>query len=473
MPNFVQPSLRLRDHRPLPFVAVLLAGFLSVPTGLAALEAEEGYSLVRQLAAESRKERRAASEALVAAGEPAWVAPIVDHLFYVPRERRRESFKALEALTGEDRGQRYFDWVELVGERESVSPPEGYMAFKLSLLQNIDKRYAAIFYKGAPAKIRLEEVVWGGVKLDGIPTLQQPAHVPASEASFMAAKERVFGVSVGGEHRAYPVRVLSWHELLNDTVGGEPIALSYCTLCGSGIAYGTRSAGGSPYTFGTSGLLYRSNKLMFDHETFSLWSNITGEPVVGRSALTSFKLSMVPSTLTTWEEWRKRHPETTVMAIDRQVEKQWGFDYRRGAADNARRGVSFPVWLKNDSLDPKAEVYAIRVGEAAKAYPLERLGRSGVVNDAVGELALVLVSDESSGAVRAYERGELRFRAGADENHLEDSAGGVWQITEEALISTEGETVTELARVPGHVAFWFGWYGFYPQTELYTVSSSS
>jgi hypothetical protein len=293
----------------------------------------------------------------------------------------------------------------------------------------------------------------------------------------MLGDELVFGVSAGGEHRAYPRRILSWHEMANDVVGGEPVTLSFCTLCDSAVLYSGRLASGQVLTFGTSGLLYRSNKLMVDRPTGTLWSNLLGEAVVGPLAGGSAgaeepgggpsRLEPLPVTLTTWAAWRSLHPETTVLALEPERGRRWGFDYSPGAADRAREGVSFPVWQKSGRLDPKAEVYALRVGGAPKAYPVERLEAEGVVNDAVGGELVVLVSDPESGAVRAYRRGGRSFRR-TEGGGLADQEDRRWRLTEEALVPPEDAAGLEpLERLPGHVTFWFGWFGFFPDTEVY------
>ncbi len=229
-----------------------------------------------------------------------------------------------------------------MGRREDLKPKPGYLAYKAELFSRIDARYPKILYDGAPSRIRLEEIVFGGVPLEGIPALDRPANLPAVEAKYLSDSERVFGVSVGGEQRAYPLRMLDWHEMLNDVVGGVPVTLSYCTLCGSGVLYDTRTPSGQAYTFGTSGLLYRSNKLMVDRQTLTLWNNMTGEPAVGRLARSPIRLPVLPVTITTWKEWRTRHPGTTALALDKEMERRWGFSYLPGAADRRRAGVNFP-----------------------------------------------------------------------------------------------------------------------------------
>ena len=430
------------------------------------VEAADGYGLVRELSSQKQKVRRAASRKLLAKSDLTVMPALVDALFFTPRHMRGEIVATLEGLSGEKIGGGYLDWVEYIGRRADIESREGYLEWKVENLSRIDPEFRKVFYRGAPHRIRLEEILSGGVRLDGIPSLDNPDHVPASEAKFMRSKERVFGVSVGGRHRAYPVRVLSWHEMLNDVIGDEPITLSFCTLCGSGIAYSTKTPSGKPYTFGTSGLLYRSNKLMYDRQSYTLWSNMTGEPVVGRLAASSVKLVVLPNTLTTWKAWVQRHPETTVMVPDGRLASRWRFDYTSGAADRARAGVEFPVWQKSDRLHRDTEVYALRVGDAAKAYPMDLLLKRGVIHDQVGGDQLVLLADRPSGAVRVFLSGGLTFRRGDKEGELIDNGDRRWQVTEEQL---EAEGAEPLARVPGHAAFWFGWYGFFPQTEVYEV----
>ncbi len=396
----------------------------------------------------------------------------MDAYFFTPAPRRAEIRKALTALTGES-FERYHDWVEFVGGREDLAPKEGYLEWKLALLQRIDPSYGKILYPGAPARIRLEEVVWGGVPVAGIPALDDPPLVAAEKAGYLRATERVFGVLLGGEARAYPLRILDWHEMLNDVVGGEPVTLSYCTLCGSGILFSTRTPSGEPRRFDTSGLLYRSNKLMVDRQSYTLWSNLTGTPVVGRLARAEIELPVLPMTLTTWEEWRGRHPETRVLDLDgveRSLGGRYRFDYRPGAADRARTGVSFPVWIQNDVLERDEEVFALRINGRAKAYPLAALASRRVVNDELGGESLVLVADAASGAIRAYRRGDRTFRSGDGPMEIVDQDGGRWRVAEERLEPASGER-EPLERLAGHVALWFGWFGFHPQTEIFGIES--
>lgn len=448
--------------------------FLLAPAGSMAAElgSAEGYALLRRMTSGSPEERREAARRLAQAGDASLVPGLVDAFFFLPKNGRAEALETLAALTGERAGERYHDWVELVGRRSDLAPKPGYAEWKAEIFSRIDPRYRTILTAGPAPRIRLEEIVFGGVRVEGIPALDRPAHVPAAKAAWLIDSERVFGAVAGGEARAYPLRILDWHEMLNDVVGGEPVTLSYCTLCRSGVLYATRDReGGEAWTFGTSGLLYRSNKLMIDRGTGSLWNNLTGEPVVGPLAGGSARLPVLPLVVTTWKEWRTRHPETTVLALDAEAARRWGYDYRPGAADRQRAGVSFPVWRKSGALDPKDEIYAVRLEGRAKAYPVGRVLEERVVNDRLGEVPLLVLGDPESGAVRAYRREERTFAASSSPLELVDEAGRRWTVGEEALIPS-GEGAAPLPRVPGHLAYWFGWHAFFPQSELYTASKA-
>lgn len=459
----------MRFMRPL-CVLLLLAAF-ALP-GMA-LPPEDGHALIRALMTGKPGEKREAARKLTAAKDLSLVPSLVEALFFTSKAQRGDLLDVLRALAGEDPGTRYHDWVELVGRRGDLRGGPGYPAWKGSLLARIDPGYQKIFVTGVPARIALEEIVWGGVPIEGIPALEDPPRVPAGEAGFLADREKVFGVSAGGAHHAWPARYLSWHEMVNDMVGGEPISLGFCTLCNTAIAYSGRSlagAAGGRWTFGTSGLLYRSNKLMIDRQTRTLWSQLTGEPVVGKMAGIAgnpVRLDLVPLTVTSWGEWRRAHPDTTVTKLDASFGARWGYDYRPGAADRKREGVSFPVWRKSGALPPKEEVYGLRLGAKAKAWPIERVVEERIVHDRLGEVDLVLLGDSGSGAVRAYRREGRTFQAGATPGDLRDETGRVWKVTEEGLVPS-GEGAAALPRVPGVVAFWFGWFGFYPETEVWS-----
>ena len=424
-----------------------------------------------RLLSEDEAARSTARVAIVRSQDRSLLPALVDALFFASPTSRGDVVRSLEALSGEKLGANYRYWVEYVGGREEIRPKEGYRARKAALFARIDPAFGRFLAPALPITIRPEEIIWGGVRKDGIPALKSPKSVAAGEAAFLDDGEAVFGIERNGEARAYPQRILDWHELANDVVGGEPLALSYCTLCGSAIAYSTRAADGRTLVFGSSGLLYRSNKLMYDEETLSLWSNLTGEPVVGPLVGRGIALASLPLTVTTWGEWRRRHPATTVVSLETGYDR----DYSPGAAYGryfASPEAMFPVWRKSPALPTKSWVYGLRSGGRAKAYPLEILLEERVVNDRVGPLPVVLVADRESGAVRAYVREGRTFAEGPRRGTLvEPSTGAVWNVEESSLRPIAGGRPH--ARLAGHRAYWFGWYAFFADTELYEGCAAS
>jgi Protein of unknown function (DUF3179) len=180
-------------------------------------------------------------------------------------------------------------------------PHPEYARFKGLIYRSIDPAFESFFPPGVQSLIRLDEIDWGGVVVNGIPPLDYPKHVPVIQASYLGDSNIVFGISMNGESRAYPKRILAWHEMARDRIGGVELTVVYCTLCGTVIPYHS-VIGGKLVRFGTSGLLYRSNKLMFDEATRSLWSTLEGKPVVG--PLVDSGLTMTPGSVvtTTWRE---------------------------------------------------------------------------------------------------------------------------------------------------------------------------
>ena len=385
------------------------------------------------------------------AGDKSMVPVIVTLMRFINREAVfEEAVLTLNELTGEDFGTTpaaWPAWFEWVGANlDDYRPPDGYPQLKRRFLASIHPGFEQ-FLQGYEDTSRIEpfEIEWGGVAPDGIPPLEFPPNIPADEAEYLESHERVFGVSINGEHRAYPLRIMNPHEMANDVLGGEPISLAYCTLCGAGIAY-HGEFDGMETTFGTSGFLYRSNKIMYDRETFSLWNQETGQPVIGELADSGIQLNFFPTLLTTWGEWTDEHPDTTVLALDTGVSQPG----RYFPEDNPNAtyyeyfntpGTMFPVWIRDDSLEAKDVVLGVNVGDAQKAYPVSVLQVERVVNDTLGETNVVVLGSEISQAAKAYERGDQEFsRTEGDAStgvpmKLVDKNGQVWDVTEEALVN--------------------------------------
>ena len=233
---------------------------------------------------------------------------------------------------------------------------------------------------------------------------------------------------------------------------------------------------GEPTTFGTSGLLYRSNKLMYDRSTNTLWSSLVGRPVIGKLATRDdLKLDFFPVALTTWQEWLEEHPNTGIISNDTgyytprmyQPESDPKSIYYPYRVDP---GTMFPVWNRDYRLDVKDEVLALSVGDLHKAYPISELNEMRVVNDAIGDLDIVILASSISSDARVFERGDRQFELDPSSptpvvpKMIVDEDGEVWEVSDTGLTGPDGET---LDRLPSYVSFWFGWYAFHPDTLLY------
>ncbi|MEM6333409.1 MAG: DUF3179 domain-containing (seleno)protein [Planctomycetota bacterium] len=350
-------------------------------------------------------------------------------------------------------------------------PHPDYAAFKAQLYDAIDPTFASYFDDTPAHTIRLDEVRWGGVRRDGIPPLVDPSMVAAShpDAAYLDDTNVVFGVVIDGDARAYPKRILAWHEMFRDTIGGRRIVGVYCTLCGTVIAYDAAHHG-TTYELGTSGFLYRSNKLMYDPDTFSMWSTFGGTPVIGPLVGQGIALDVHPVVTTTWGRWKADHPDTTVLTLDTGHRR----DYGEGVAYRdyfATHDLMFtiPDELANDRLANKAEVFVLRSNDEdvqPLAIAADRLADETVFEvDHAGRRIIVLT--DPSGANRAYEAADLAFTAyDPAAKTATDTTGRAWTVTENALISKDSPNATALPRTAGHRAFWFGFHAAFPDAPL-------
>ena len=426
----------------------------------------EVKALVTQVMFSSKAETRKALAALENRGKKDVVASLILALRYIRSDAA--TLKTLSALTGEEL-KSWHDAMLWQQAHPEIIPHSSFRETKLKLLEQIDPNFMRFLAKDRSLRdrmdIRLEEIVWGGVGVDAIPSLDNPKLVAARDADYLSPQDLVFGVSIHGDSRAYPLRIMGWHEMLNDVIGGIPVALAYCTLCGAGIVFETRVDGRSaPFVFGSSGLLYRSNKLMFDRETDSLWNQFTGEPVVGPLRGSGIRLKMHPVTVTSWGRWQTANPQTKVLSLKTGYQRDYGSGvvYRDYFASP---DLMFPALVRREHpVRRKDRVFGIRDVGAAKAWPLDVFKDQAILNDRVGSRAVVLVGHGQTRTVRAYDRGQHRFDR-VDDFTLRDGSGTHWQLTEQALLSNDGR---RLARVPGHVSYWFAWDGYLGvESELY------
>lgn len=217
------------------------------------------------------------------------------------------------------------------------------------------------------------EIRSGGPPKDGIPALSDPDFVRASGKTGLAASEPVITLEMGGTPRAYPIRYLTWHEIVNDTVGGVPVAVTFCPLCNSALSFDRRAAGRT-LTFGVSGKLRNSDMIMYDRETESWWQQALGEAIVGD--LNGTELTLLPSWMESWSEFKTRHPDGLVMA-EPGYNRDYGRNPYRGY-DSSTTPFLYSGEMPPHGIDALARV--IRVGD--RAWPMERLRKEGVVREA-------------------------------------------------------------------------------------------
>lgn len=280
------------------------------------------------------------------------------------------------------------------------------------------------------ATLPVEEILDGGPPPDGIPSIDHPEFVTVEEADrWMQSEDRVIVLTLEGESRAYPIRILVWHEIVNDSIGNRSIAVTYCPLCGTAMVFDA-VPGEEPLTFGVSGLLYQSDVLMFDRETKSLWSQLAMEAVSGPQVGT--KLPLLQSYDQTWKSYKQRHPEGKVLSKKTGYSRNYGRmpyeDYEAGGRP------LFPVRNYRQDLKPMTWVAGVLWKDAAVAFPVSDLEQEGVV--------------------------KVRFRDRSLEAELEQESG--------RILVRDMETGEIL---PVTKAYWFAWQAFYPETGLYSPES--
>lgn len=276
------------------------------------------------------------------------------------------------------------------------------------------------------AAIPVDEIHPGGPPRDGIPAIDRPVFVRAASAGHLRAEDRVLGVVRGDIARAYPIAILNWHEIVNDRFGDEAVAVTFCPLCGTGMAFAARVAG-RDLVFGVSGLLYNSDVLLYDRETESLWSQIMAQAVTG--PMQGERLEFLPTAHTTWADWRARHPDTEVLSPDTGYGRDYDLDPYAGYRDSER--LLFPVKVQDKRLHPKEQVIGITIAGEHKAYPFSALARTGrkTIEDRVGGQSI-----------------RLEFDPQARTGRVRDAEG---------------------RELPSLIAFWFAWLAFHPDTGLF------
>ncbi len=325
------------------------------------------------------------------------------------------------------------------------------------------------------------EILSGGPPKDGIPALQAPRFVSVSEAeAWLKPVEPVILVQVGEDARAYPIQILIWHEIVNDTVGGEPLIVTFCPLCNTAIAF-KRTVGGRELSFGTTGRLRYSNLIMYDRQTETWWQQATGEAIAGE--LTGTRLEFYPATIISWEDFKTSYPQGKVLSRETGHARDYGRNPYYGYDDVNKPPFLYEGPVTPSQLPPMARVLTIELNGEAVAYPYETLEQVGAVNDTVGGETVVIFwqagtaspLDSSStssgrdvGAAAAFSRtvnGQtLTFVA--DNGIIKDNeTGSQWNVLGAAIGGPlAGAQLTPVISI-NH--FWFSWAAFKPETRIY------
>ena len=277
------------------------------------------------------------------------------------------------------------------------------------------------------ASVPSAQILRGGPPRDGIPAIDAPRFVAAKDASFMQPDDRLLALSINGENKAYPIKILNWHEIVNDQLGGEAVAVTWCPLCGSGVVFSADVAG-QQRDFGVSGLLYQSDVLLYDRQSESLFSQLEAEAISG--PLLGEPLRAISVSYSSWSAWRQRYPDGLVLTPETGYRR----DYDRNPYQGYDQSRQLYFSVNNAAppvLHPKERVYGIDYQGFSKAYPtsaLEARGNGSFV-DQLGYFEIQLQWDG--------ELGQLLARA------------------------------PDQSQIVPTTAFWFAWFTFNPESEVY------
>ena len=274
--------------------------------------------------------------------------------------------------------------------------------------------------------IPMNEIYSGGPARNGIPSLDNPIFIKAHEADFLMPDDKLIGISLNGIEKAFPIAILNYHELVNDHFGRQSIAISYCPLCGTGMAFNSKVKGDS-LVFGVSGLLYNNDLLMYDRNTQSLWSQIEGRAING--PLKGEYLQQVPVEHTTWRAWYKRYPDTVVLSNKTGFRRNYGSDPYPHYENSSR--LIFPLTNYDRRYSTKELVVGLKVGGKSKVYPFLELAQG-----------------------KASFKDTFNGQTFTVEYHDKDKSARILDSSDHIMTSV--------------TAYWFAWMAFHPESEVYT-----
>lgn len=331
--------------------------------------------------------------------------------------------------------------------------------------------------------IEFNEILSGGVGRDGIPPVYSPRFVSINDAEeWLVEIEPVVVLDVGGDVRAYPLQILTWHEIVNDEVCGVPVAVTYCPLCNSALVF-DRRINGEVYKFGVSGLLRNSDLVMWDHKTESLWQQFTGEGIVGVHA--GDQLGILPAFITSFEDFKAAYPEGIVLSRQTGTSRNYGLNPYTGYDTLDRRPFLFSG-IPDPRLLPMRRVVGVTYEGSVVAYPFDVLAEERVVNDTVGGLDIVvfftfgtnsaldgrsIAESQDIGAGTVFSPvvdGQMLTFVYEDGKFIDEQTGSQWGILGQAVAGEmEG---AQLDPVVSSTDFWFAWAAFYPETVIYGMN---
>lgn len=273
--------------------------------------------------------------------------------------------------------------------------------------------------------IKVKEIHHGGPAKDGIPAIDKPVFISAEQADYLKNDDRILGLSINGISKAYPVRILNYHEIINDFFLQKAVVITYCPLCGSGIAY-SAEINGKNTTFGVSGLLYNSDVLLYDRETDSLWSQLLSKAISGKRKGT--ELEMLAVSHTSWQAWKKQYPNTLVLSDKTGFDRDYSHT-PYGSYDQSR-SLYFPVKQLNTDYHPKEYVIGLKLSGKTKVYPFAELSKiKSPYKDSFAGSDITIVFDAKNRTGKIFDKKQ-----------------------------NEIPTVT---------SFWFAWMAFYPESEIF------
>ena len=326
------------------------------------------------------------------------------------------------------------------------------------------------------------EILSGGPPKDGIPAIDDPKFVGVEEAdAWLQPQEPVVLVQVGDDTRAYPIQILMWHEIVNDTLGGVPVTVTFCPLCNTGVAF-ERTFDGQVLDFGTTGRLRFSNLIMYDRQTETWWQQATGEAIAGE--FTGRQLTFVPASMISWADFKATYPDGKVLSRETGYSRDYGRNPYTGYDDVNRSPFLYRGPETPGTLPPMARVVTVDLNGEAVGYPYDVLQEVRVVNDTIGGVPIVVLwapgtasaldagsvaGGDDVGAATTFSReldGQTLTFVFDGDRILDEQTGSEWDVLGQAVSgSLAGSQLTPVVSI-NH--FWFSWAAFRPETRVYS-----